>query len=583
MTQEIRKYVLYALLAFIAVALWNAWEKQHSVPGSVIASQVASSTTASPHTVTNANSSVPVHSSTAQTSSAAGYTPSVYKPTEALHHSASAPITSDKAAVSQNLITVKTNTLDVHIDLSTGNLVKLGLVKYPVSIKEPNIPFTLMNTAPGKFYVSQSGLIDSNGNPLKVTYTTEQRKYVMSASENTMNVVLLGKTQNGLVVKKTYHFVKGQYVVDVKYSLTNNTAKTWAGSFYGQLTRQPQGSHGFLSGRSYHGASVSTKSKPYDEVKYKWLNENSLSRDTKGGWIAVQQQYFLSAWVPVATENNHYYSHTTFKTNDEGKAANIYTVGFVAPQMVVKSHQTKTSSARFLAGPEVGKMLDKVAPGLSLTVDYGWLYILSKAIFWLMDHIHTFVGNWGLSIILVTLVIKLIFYKLSASSYKSMARMRKLAPKMKILKDRYGDDKQKMSKETMALYKKEKVNPAGGCLPMLVQIPFFIALYYVLIESVQLRQAGFLWIHDLSLKDPYYILPILVGITMFIQQKISPAPPDPTQAKAMMLLPVVFTVMFINFPAGLTLYWFTNNLLTIAQQWYVMRSVEKADAKKKRK
>ena len=257
---------------------------------------------------------------------------------------------------------------------------------------------------------------------------------------------------------------------------------------------------------------------------------------------------------------NNYYSHTQFKTNDKGKEANIYTVGFVAPAVSVAPGATVSTDARLYAGPEIAKVLKAIAPGLDLSVDYGWLWMLSKLIFTVMAYIDTVVHNWGFSIILVTLIIKLCFYKLSEHSYRSMAKMKKLAPKIKLLKDKYPDDKQALSKATMEMYRKEKVNPAGGCLPMVVQIPFFFALYYVLIESVQLRQAPFIfWVRDLSVHDPYYVLPILVGLSMFLQQRMSPPPPDPAQAKMMMLLPVIFTVFFLKFPAGLTLYWLTNN------------------------
>lgn len=575
MSQEIRKYILYAILAIIAVILWNAWEKDYG-HAKVATHQVASvATSATTHSTANA-------SKTNTSSAVTAYTPKAFAPKTTAAH-AKAPAVTASTASSMQTVAVKTDLFNIKINATTGDIIDLGLVKYPVSLQQPNVPFQLLSIAPGKLYVSQSGLIDAAGNPVKVRYQSHQDAYTMSSGASQLNVVLHGKTATGLSVTKTYTFKRDHYVIDVAYHVTNKGKQTWNGSFYGQITRQPPKLHGFLSGRSYHGASVSTTSKPYEELKYSWLNENMLSRNTEGGWIAIQQQYFLSAWVPKAKQLNHYYSHTAFKTNADGKADNIYTVGFVAPEMSLKPGQSQATGARYYAGPEIAKRLSAIAPGLDLSVDYGWLWILSKYIFIVMAWLHTVFGNWGVSIILVTLIIKLIFYKFSESSYRSMARMRALAPKLKQIKERCGDDKQKLSQETMALYKKEKVNPAGGCLPMLIQIPFFIALYYVLIESVQLRQAAFLWVPDLSLKDPFYILPILVGITMFIQQKISPAPADPAQAKAMMLLPVIFTVLFINFPAGLTLYWFTNNVLTILQQWWVMRRVDHQMAAKRGK
>ena len=296
------------------------------------------------------------------------------------------------------------------------------------------------------------------------------------------------------------------------------------------------------------------------------MAEDNLSLNTKGGWVVMQQHYFLSAWVPNEQQINHYY--TSVSPND------VYTIGFLGPQLNVAAGDKLVTKTKFYAGPQLTDRLHSIAPNLDLTVDYGWLWFISMGIFWLMKKIHLVIGNWGWSIILVTICIKAVFYKLSATSYRSMAKMRKLTPKIQALKQRFGDDKQKMSQETMKLYKKEKVNPFGGCLPILIQIPFFIALYYVLIESVELRQAPFIfWIHDLSIKDPFYVLPLLMGISMLIQQKLSPPPPDPMQAKMMMLLPIVFTVFFLNFPAGLVLYWVCNNTLSILQQWYVMRTI----------
>jgi len=316
------------------------------------------------------------------------------------------------------------------------------------------------------------------------------------------------------------------------------------------------------------GGAITSPDKAYQKISFSDMLDGNLSKNVKGGWAVMQQHYFLSAWIPNKQKTNHYY--TSVSQNG------IYTIGFVGPRLKIAPGDKLSTKTTFYAGPQLSDRLQAIAPNLDLTVDYGWLWFISIAIFWLMKKIYLLIGNWGWSIVLVTIAIKALFYKLSATSYRSMAKMRRLAPKIKALKERVGNDKQKMSQATMELYKKEKVNPFGGCLPILIQIPFFIALYYVLIESVELRQAPFIfWIHDLSIKDPFYVLPVLMGISMFIQQKLSPAPPDPIQAKMMMLLPVVFTVFFLNFPAGLVLYWFVNNTLSILQQWYVMRKLEK--------
>jgi YidC/Oxa1 family membrane protein insertase len=306
------------------------------------------------------------------------------------------------------------------------------------------------------------------------------------------------------------------------------------------------------------------------------MEEKNLNTFVEGGWLAVQQRYFITAWIPEKKQQNHYYSKVG--------PNNLFTIGSIGSTLHVRPGKTANIYSTLYLGPEIASDLKPLAKGLDLTIDYGWLFIFSNAIFWLMSKIYSVVGNWGWSIILVTLLIKSAFYKLSESSFRSMAKMRKLQPRMEALKTQYGNDKQKLSQETMKLYKTEKANPLGGCLPMIVQIPVFIALYYVLIESVQLRQAPFMfWIQDLSTKDPYYILPVLMGLSMFLQQKLSPAPTDPTHAKAMMALPVVFSLFLMNFPSGLVLYWLVNNCLQVLQQWYITRRIEKGLDKPKKK
>ena len=285
---------------------------------------------------------------------------------------------------------------------------------------------------------------------------------------------------------------------------------------------------------------------------------------SQGGWAAMQQHYFLSAWIPEQNQENLFYTHT--------QGSDLYTVGIRGPDVKVAPGTQTITQAKLYVGPELTEQLKQLAPHLDMTVDYGWLWFISDILYWLLAKMYLLMGNWGFAIIAVTVLIKLLFYPLSAASYRSMSKMRALQPKIAMLRERYGDDRQKLTQETMALYRRDKINPFGGCLPILVQIPIFIALYWVLVESVQLRQAPFIfWIHDLSVKDPYFILPILMGITMVIQQRMNPAPPDPTQAKVMMMLPIVFTLLFMNFPAGLVLYWVVNNGLSILQQWYIMR------------
>jgi YidC/Oxa1 family membrane protein insertase len=336
----------------------------------------------------------------------------------------------------------------------------------------------------------------------------------------------------------------------------------------------PTQQSGFMNLATYFGAAISSPEKRFQKISFKDMQNNKLNQTITGGWAAMIQHYFVSAWVPDKTYAMQYFTNITHD--------NLYTVGMISPKINVNPNESIHIPAKFYAGPAIANDLEAAAPGLKLTIDYGWFWFISDLIFWMMQHIYDVIGNWGWAIVIVTIIIKLAFYKLSAKSYRSMSAMKKLQPKLNSLKERFADDKQKFTQATLELYKKEKVNPMSGCLPILIQIPVFIGLYWVLIESVQFRQAPWiLWIHDLSVKDPYYVLPVLMGLSMFLQQRLNPPPPDPMQAKVMMFMPVIFTVLFINFPAGLMLYWFVNNTLSFLQQWFIMRSMEKAEKSKK--
>ena len=475
-------------------------------------------------------------------------------------------------------VTIKTDVLTASIDTLGGSIVHLDLLDYPQSLND-KAPLELLNNASNYLYVAESGLVGDAGPDIPgiqnvraqsiAQYTTTQTNYVLNDGQDNLTVNLQWQNSNGLTVEKQFTFHRGQYVVDLDYVINNKTAQPWVGSLFLQFKRNnhlPSETNIFAF-PSYFGSAISSPDKRYEKIPLDELNEDlgmNPGRQIKDGWFAMVQHYFVSAWIPDPSQTYVYegglYQGDTYFLRAVGQPLNV------APG------QTSEAHARFYAGPKVTSILKDVAPKLDLTVDYGWLWPISQALFWLMKEIYDVIGNWGWSIVLVTLLIKLAFYKLSATSYRSMANMRRMQPKFTALKERYGNDKQKMSQELMTLYKKEKINPLGGCLPILVQIPVFIALYWVLIESVEFRQAPFmLWIQDLSVKDPYYILPLLMGFTMFIQQKLSPQPPDPLQAKVMMFMPIVFTVVFLNFPAGLVLYWLVNNILSISQQWYITK------------
>ncbi len=556
-----KKYVLYIAFAFVSMLLWQAWVKDSQVKVVRQQANIAASAQGA--------ATAPDSEGHQAISSAAGstVTPLVNSDNKS----------SIKLSPDNKWISVKTDTLAVQIDPKEGKIVRAQLLDYFKTMKKQD-PVELLNPNNDAFYVADGGVFSKSLNKATpVTYLSSQKNYVLADGEDQLTVKLTGKTAQGLTVNKIFTFNRGKYDIGINQQLINTTGSNWQGHLFHQIQKlKTKSKSGYLSMRTFTGAAYSTPEVPYNKLSYETIATDGLSETVQGGWTAFQIPYFLTAWVPSQDQRHHYFA---FKGQD-----NIYTIGFTSPEFKLKPNQSVDQNSKFYVGPEIVKNLKPLAKGLSLTVDYGWLWFISTPIFWVMDHIHSLVGNWGLSIILVTLFIKLLFYKLSETSYRSMARMRQLQPKLESLKSRYGDDRQKLGQATMELYKKEKVNPLGGCLPMLVQIPVFIGLYYVLIESVQLRHAPFVfWIHNLSAKDPYYVLPVLMGISMFMQQRLSPKPADPAQAKMMMALPIVFTIFFASFPAGLVLYWLVNNCLSILQQWYIMRRMSKKSAGKKRR
>ncbi|MCP5347755.1 MAG: membrane protein insertase YidC [Gammaproteobacteria bacterium] len=470
-----------------------------------------------------------------------------------------------------NLISVTTDALRLDIDLTGGDIVRLSLPEYLRELDTPDQPFVLLDNSPSRSYIAQSGLIGTDGidSPNRASYQSTQTSYTLATGHDSLNVDLTTTTDNGVTVVKRFSFERGSHVIDITYQVTNNSDSPWQANLFGQIKRDgfadPSDAGGIS--RTFLGFAATSEDDPYIKIEFEDIDEGTEPISMTGGWIAFSQHYFLSAWIPDQSEENRF---TTRKNPN-----NQYIGDFVGPAFTVAPGATASESARFYAGPTNQNLLADLAPNLNLTIDYGILWFLASPIYWLLTHIEPVVGNYGVAIILLTMLVKGIFYKLSETQYKSMAGMRRIMPKVQQLKESYGDDKVKLQKATMELYKKEKINPFGGCLPMLVQMPVFISLYWMLMRSVELRHAPFfLWINDLSVMDPYFVLPLLMGASMYLQTSLSPAPGDPMQAKVMKFMPVMMTVFFLWFPAGLVLYWLSNSLLGILQQWYITRKIE---------
>jgi YidC/Oxa1 family membrane protein insertase len=476
-----------------------------------------------------------------------------------------------EASLAGDTFSVRTDVLDAEIALDGGDLVKVILPDYPVRKDQPDIKVQLLDPSASREFVFRTGLQAGQGQPrvtAETRFSAPAERFTLAEGSDMLEVPLTWTSPEGLEVRKTYTFRRGSYAVGVRYDVVNRSAEPWRGASYVQIRKRntPRersmtdvDTYSFVGPVIYDGES-------YDKLKVKDLAKEPLQATYTGGWVAAIQHHFLAAAIPGSTQASY----------SGAVRNNVFSLSAIGDPVDVASGGTGMFEDTLFVGPKLQDQLKATAPGLRLTVDYGWLTIISQPLFWVLSKIHALVGNWGWAIILLTILIKLAFYKLQETSGRSMAKMRKLQPRLKALQERYGEDRQKLSQAMMELYRKEKVNPASGCLPILVQMPVFLALYWVLLESVELRQAPWaLWIDDLSARDPYFILPLLMGVTMFVQQKLNPAPPDPIQAKVMMVLPVVFTVFFAFFPAGLVLYWFVNNLLSIAQQWHINRVVER--------
>jgi YidC/Oxa1 family membrane protein insertase len=547
--------VALAIVTYVGVLKWNQDYGQAALPTQNVAANTNSSALPdTPQGSAPANADVP---------SATG---EVAAPAEM-------PV-----AVSKDLIQVKTDVLSLEIDPVGGDVVQLRLPLYPRRQDHPEIPFQLFDNGGERTFLAQSGLTGINGPDARAggrpVYAATQKSYQLADGQNDL-IVDLKFSDAGVNYIKRFSFKRGLYDLTVSYLIDNQSAQAWNGNLFAQLKRDASADPSSTTATgtaTYLGAAMWTTSEPYKKVSMKDIDKASLKDTVQGGWVAWLQHYFVTAWIPNKADSN---TVTTRKDS-----AGNYIIGFTGPALTVAPGAKAETTATLYAGPKSQAVLKELSPGLELTVDYGILWFIAQPIFWLLQHIHSIVGNWGWSIIFLTMLIKGLFFPLSAASYKSMARMRAVAPRLAALKEQHGDDRQKLSQSMMELYKKEKINPLGGCLPILVQMPVFLSLYWVLLESVEMRQAPWLlWITDLSIKDPFFILPIIMGATMFIQQRLNPTPPDPMQAKVMKLMPIIFTFFFLWFPAGLVLYWVVNNTLSITQQWYITRSIE-AKAKK---
>lgn len=566
---DITRFSLYSALAVITYLLLLAWQEDYPtiVNDGGISSELGglSDVGSTPFIEqTTASSDIPAQ---------VPNTPSSSSDNGSLQNSQTQPLIQEVTGQEFSIVTVRTDTLELVIDLNGGDIVTLALPLYLKQLNVPDDPFILLEQSMARSYVAQSGLIGRDGidAPNRARYKTSSPNFQMGESDDSLSVDLMTTTDTGVQIVKRYTFNRGSYLMDVSFIVNNPTNSDFRANAFGQIKRDafddPSSSGGF--GRTYLGYVSTNEEDPYIEIDFDDIDDGANSFETMGGWIGFSQHYFISAWVPDSNTVNRY---TTRKNN-----LNQYFGEFTGSAFNVPATSSASYQMQFYAGPKDQYVLADISPNLDLTIDYSFLWFLAAPIYWLLRQLDSLIGNYGLSIIVLTIIVKGAFYKLSETQYKSMAGMRRLMPKMQQLKESYGDDRMKLQQATMELYKKEKINPFGGCLPMLVQMPVFIALYWVLLESVELRHAPFiLWLQDLSVRDPFFILPLLMGATMYLQTTLSPAPADPIQAKVMKLMPIMMTVLFLWFPAGLVLYWLTNGLLGILQQWYITRKIEAA-------
>lgn len=541
---DIKRLVLFVVFSFSIMMLWDAWQVKNAPPVNVA------------ETSNPSDSSIPAP--------ATG------------DHSTIGSVAVDSSQFGLETgepITVNTDMYQAKISTLGGDLRHLTLNKHLADGKADGNYVLMDDGADPMLYVAQSGLIGSDLPNHKSQFTSDSSIYAMDSGTDKLDVTL-SWSNNGITVDKTYTFHRDSYVIEMTYQITNASGSEITPSVYYQIMHDSESNQGSTFSPTFTGGAYYTEADKFKKIAFADMAKQKLSLKSNDGWIGVIQHYFASAWIPKPGTANEFYTKQL--------ADNIYAVGVVNPIGKIASDSSTAVTAKLFAGPQTESALNAAATGLEYAVDYGWLTVIAKPLFWLLSKIHGLVGNWGVAIILLTILLKAVFFKLSATSYRSMAQMREMAPRMQSLKEKFGDDKQKLQQAMMEMYRKEKINPLSGCLPILVQIPVFIGFYWVLLGAVELRHAPFFaWITDLSAKDPYYILPILMGASMIIQTHLNPAPTDPIQAKVMKIMPVVFSIFFFFFPAGLVLYWLVNNILSIAQQWYINKTIHAAALAKK--
>ena len=548
---DIRRTILWVIFAFSLVMLWDQWQVHNGRQATFFPR------TSSPAAQASAPAeAVPPASNTVDVPSAAA--PAVAAPAAATPQSVP-----EGVAAPRERIEVSTDVLKLTFDTEGGSVIRSELLRYPESGGSDQA-FVLFDTSANNVYQAQSGLI-GGAFPTHKTPMAFSGDRQLADGADRLTVQFESAAVGGVKLVKTYTLHRGSYVVDVTHEVVNASDAPVQPQLYLQLVRdgnQPAGQTPFYS--TFTGPAFFTEEKKYQKVDFKDIDKGKAEfvRKTPDGYVAMVQHYFASAWLPTAGSERENFARKA--------GENLYAAGTIAPVGTVAPGAHSTVASRLFVGPQEEKVLEGVAPGLELVKDYGWFTILAKPLYWLLDKIHGVFGNWGWSIVALVVLLKAAFYWLNAKAYSSMAKMKALNPKISAMRERLKDKPQQMQQEMMRMYREEKVNPMGGCLPIMVQIPVFIALYWVLLSSVEMRGAPWIgWIHDLSVRDPYFILPITMTLTTLLQTSLNPLPPDPMQAKMMWIMPLVFSVMFFFFPAGLVLYWITNNILSIAQQWVI--------------